>query len=427
MKILDELRNEAKSFKSEGKYKEAIAIYKELYDNNPDKWLSWEYAHSLKLIGELDKAIEISKRCFNNYQNFQYNNGLLASLLYEKYYKFPQKTYSNSELKQLYEIAVFIDEIIREEKKSPYELIMIATLKVLKEKQTSFSKEIINILNIININNISDKVGKYKLGERETEYQSNLEFYFSFKTKMLYSEKRFIECISCCEEGLKAIAEFHHDNDIWMKIKRAQSLAEIGEIKQSIEELERLVKLKRHWSIYYDLAMVYEKDSDIKKSLVNFCLASADITPDKMKVGLFQKMAQFLDEINETDWAYKHALFAKKIRTQNEWTIPKELEEYIKKRKNENIIFDKADLENYWIINIRKGLITSEGKIIKILKNGKMGFVSSTHGSYYFQMISSIKGNRKLREGDKVVFSLIDSFDKKKQADTREAIYISLI
>lgn len=237
---MEKLWTEAKILKNSKKYSEAIEIYTKIYDSSSDKWLSWEYAYCLKQNKEFDKAISICKNLYNQNKTFKYNNDLLAWLLYEKYFKPSQNQYSKKELNHLFEIAKFIPNLVEQNSNSPYEKIMIATIKKIYEHSTILNRKILDLLGLINQNLLSSHPKTFKKNNREVEYQSDKEWYYSIKTKILYSEDLFNDCMACCDEAMENIETFHHNNEIWIEYRKALCLEKLGRTEEAIAKLKQL-------------------------------------------------------------------------------------------------------------------------------------------------------------------------------------------
>jgi hypothetical protein len=80
------------------------------------------------------------------------------------------------------------------------------------------------------------------------------------------------------------------------------------------------------------------------------------------------------------------------------------------------------ELRAFWINEKIRLTPREKGIIVNILPNGKAGFIKGDNGSYYFQVQSILKDKYKLKRDMKVSFTLIDSFDKRKNTPTKEAV-----
>lgn len=425
---MDELRIKAKQFKNKKEFNEAILIYEQIYPIYYDKWVGWEYSYCLKQLVKIDQAIEISKKIYSKDKKFKYNNDLLAWLLYEKYFKNLKDKYSHDEVVQLYNIALFVSTIISQDKTSPLEKILLKALRVLKRDGNNFEDKMIILLNKIDIKKLSTIPREYiDKKDKRKEYQSDKEMYYAYKSKALYVEQKYEECINCCEEALSDIADFHHDNDVWIQYRKSLSIGKLGSVDNAIEELKKLSNIKSHWVIFAEIARLYTVSCDNENALLYFCRAAITPDPPKMKVSMYDEMAIFLKNIGQDYFAYLHVLLSKNIRVGEGWNIPTNGIDLIAKLKKteEEYSVQLEILQSYWLDIIYNQLTSISGIITNIHKNGKFGFIRSSTCSYYFKM-TSVVFKSKAKENDKVSFCIIQSFDKSKNKLTEEAVYIKI-
>ncbi len=421
----NDFRRQAKELKENNKYLDAVELYKKIYYPNCDKWIAWEYTVCLKKISEIDDAIDIAKNTYFHYKNFQYNNNILSWLLYEKYFKCINDSYDYNDINNLLSIANFVSDITLQNKDSAYEHIMIQLLKILKQYGNNPMQKILDILGKLDVNKLSDEANKYEKDGREQEYQSRKEMYYSLKTKSLLDLEKYDECIKCCDEAVNKILIFHHDNDIWIKSRKAICLSNIGEIDLAIVELENLIVKKNHWTLYAEIARIYLLKDDKNNALYYFCRAAITLDSAKMKVTLYFEIANLLYSMGELECAWIHLSFAKNIREKEGWRIPHELQTMSYELSNYSYINEVklSDLIRIWLDVIYKTIGKQQGIVTHINKGGKTGFIKSEHESYFFK-ISSVIGKRHIKENDKVSFALIQSYDIKKQQKSVECAYI---
>lgn len=424
---MEELRKKAKQLKEEQNYDEAVKVYSEIYSNDCDKWLGWEYSYCLKKLGKNDEAIEICKRIYSKEKNFKYNNDLLAWLLFEVYFKDINKNYTYKEINHLYEIAIFISKIVHQDENSPYEKVMLKTLKILKHHSNKNEDKILGIIGRLDVKKLSDIPPTYVVNNRKQEFQSNKEMFYVYKSKALYSKKSYQDCIECCEEALTSINKFHHDNEIWIESRKALCVGQIESIDVAIDKLKELSAIKNHWIFHYEIGQLYQSIKEYEKALLYYCRAAITSEHDQMKVTLYFEMALLIEMTGDNYYANMHALYSKYIRDKEGWNISTELNSFldkIDKREKENNV-QYIVLQDYWIRKIYEMLGEQKGTITSIAINGKFGFVRSRSGSYYFKTDSTL-GRFYPKQNDNVTFCIVKSFDKKKNQFTNEAVYIRL-
>lgn len=268
---------------------------------------------------------------------------------------------------------------------------------------------------------------------KTTELASKKEQYYLLKAKALFELNQSQDCIECCQEGLEAFSKFHYDNDIWFKRLIALSNAKLLNIEEAIIQLKELLKKKNEWFIQKEIAellLQVNKIDEAEKYAIDGVLNFGDA--DK-KLNLYLLVANILWQKGKGDEAKKHIEFVCRIRQDKQWRIDNDLQRQVSLfsidlSKLSGFKALQNELQQIWG-NIKFGTQDQfKGYVKSILSNGKAGFVEIERGkSYYFQL-KDFKGRRDLiREGQKITFFLEDSFDKKKNQVTKNAVHIKPI
>lgn len=420
-----EIRKRAKEHKDNKDWAAAVALYEEIYSPRCDRWIAWEYADCLKKLSRLDDAITISKNLYQRERRFNHNNIFLSWLLFEKYFKYPKNEYSYNELNQLHEIAISITTFTTQDDKGSYKSTVIQMLKLHKKHGNNSSLKILELLQKLDVHKLSSVAGVYEQNGREKEYQSHKEMYYAMKTKALLESKKYKECISCCDEALLCVEDFHHDNKVWVISRKVVSMAHNGNIDEAIIALKETITSKRHWSLYEKIAEMYMTKKDSLNALLYFSMAAITNDPPKMKVSLYVSLADLLDSIGEYEKAWMHVCFVKDIREKEQWSITPTIQNLFEKlsvyKFNEKVHWQQ--LKDYWITIIYKKLGMYYGNITKVNVGGKTGFILSGKKSYFFKATSFVE-KPYFKVQDKVRFVLVESFDSKKQCASLECDYI---
>lgn len=425
---MDELRNKAKELRNLGDHKEAVEIYVKLYNPNCDRWIAWEYADSLKKCNDIDLAINICKVTYENSKDFKYIKDLYSWLLFEKYFKSIQDSYQADEIIHLYNTAIFVTKLVTQNINSPYENIVVQTIKILSKHSSNQWRKVLELISKLDLSMVADKPLIYNKQQKEIEYQSNREMLYAYKTKALLELNQYEDCIKSCNEAFSVIKKFHHDNDTWINLRRAKCITALGDIDNGIELLKDISIKKIHWDIYYELAKMFVKKNDISNALLYFCKAAITKDPPKMKVTLFYDMAILYYEIGNIENARLLCYFAYKIRVSEDWSIPTNLHNLLDKTNalDKEFEFDNKKITNLCVSEIYTILEYKQGNVSKVQPHGKTGFISCGKDSYYFKM-SSVINMRSIKLGDNVNFCLVDSYDQSKNKVTKEASYIQFI
>lgn len=427
---MEKLREKARLLKDSGQYEQAITVYNELVldSDQSDKWVLWEYAKCLKEVGKIDEAIDVSKSLHLREKTFVYNNDLLGWLLYEKYFKVLKENYSYIEINKMFDIADYITKVVKYKDGSAYELITLRMVKILKDNKSKAYNKILSMLNRLDSKKLSKVPPTYTHKNRKKEYQSNKEMYYSAKSKALLELEQYEECLSLCTEALEDNITYHHNNDIWISVRKAICIGKTRSIEESIQLLKDSAKKLPHYNIYQKIGDGYRELGQVSKALLYYCISAMATGPtdDSMKVRLYINIAIHLYEQGDMENALNHALYVKQIEESKGWEINNKVKEIIKNVNLDTYKVNIEDLRGYWTSIIDTGIGSQNGTIIKIHSNNKFGFIKGKEKSYFFK-IASVLDRKRVNPGDKVKFCLIDSFDRSKKIDTKEAAYIRVL
>lgn len=412
-------------------YFNAEPIFKELWSSSKeqDKWLGWQYSFTLKSLGKIDEAIEVSKTVYCQDKNFSYNKNHLCWLLYEKYLK--KMTHESIyDFNKSIEIAKFIIENTNQlDSKSAYEATVFRVIEILKSRNVRNYKSILFWLSKIDYNLLSDNTFTITLDNGQIrEGASRKEVYFAEKTKCLEKIREFSECIIWSDLAKSNLDTFHYNNDIWIDARKYYSKCMMltmrtEEFKLSVKAIEDLYYKKSHWSISYKLFSCYLNVNDYKcaKSWGAKALLSKD--PMHLKIPLIYEMGLLYEKLGELPNAIMHFSLVKSIRDKEKWKIPTDLMEKIKKYNFD--VRTESNIKELWISIVQCDKQMQQGTILKLLPDGKKGFIQAAHNkSYYFKKSSIIGGLKHNLINCEVIFRLIDSFDEKKKQNSNEAVDI---
>ncbi len=431
---------QANDLRKQKKFEEAIPHYEEAY-NDPqtvlNKWDIWGYVYSLKKTGKLDKSIELSEKHISEYIDFENLANNLTWAYFDKFIR----TFDSTDLNNIEKALDRIYEINGQQEVSEQNSIpcpfTIGVFKVLKHyKRPNF--------NTYKIRYWIDKIVPEKLSQqeqvidlkgKERKLASDFENYYSFLITLLFNETKYSECIETAEHALQSINQLHYDNSIWFKRRIALCHVELGDSEKAEEILKSLDKGKgEKWFIEYELSKIYFEQENFEKSLDFALKAAKNFGDDLMKVNLYTHLARILYKQDKLEQAKSHAELVIAIKQANDSKLDAEqqkLASFFKLNTEETIDLrnQKRSVEKIWNEIIYGTQEKLKGTISKILPNGKSGFIKADNGkdSYFFKF-NSVKARKDfIQEGKKVNFLITESFDKKKNKKSFEAVEIYLV
>ena len=263
----------------------------------------------------------------------------------------------------------------------------------------------------------------------DVTYNSNKENWYLQTTKSLLNLEKYDQTLDYCLKALENIPNFNNNNDIWFKLRIAQSYKELGEYDKSIEYLKDILKFKKDWYLYRDMAENYFFKEEFDESLK--WAAKAALAHDgkiESKVNLFSLIGDILEIKGYEDESVLTKYLVYTIRNAKEWSIDDDLVELIDKyeldleNKDFKSVYDQ--LENMFIGLKFFGQERQYGKISKVFDDKRSGFIKSDNGSYYFNSNEFKDDKDFIYEGTEVSFFLEPGYDKKKDKEVMNAVNI---
>ncbi len=274
----------------------------------------------------------------------------------------------------------------------------------------------------------TDCFGYVDSSGKNRENPSNKEKYFALRTKAFEELKKFKECIKLSEEALSVLDKFHYDNDVWFKRRVALSKGHLGETEQAITELVQILSRKKEWFIQKNIAELLLEVKKLDEAFGYAMDAALNYGELKFKCELFVLMGRILNAQQKSEEAKKYFLLSYKLRNENQWKIPQELQGEINKLVINNTATSQQiyqELKKDWQLKKEADSPRLNGVIKNILPNGLVGFIVGDDKKDYFFSLKDYRGGKnEIISGLPVKFSAERVFDKKKNRESEKAVDI---
>jgi tetratricopeptide (TPR) repeat protein len=267
---------------------------------------------------------------------------------------------------------------------------------------------------------------------KQVEYASDEEKWYSEKAKALDKLEKYQESKQVSLKALETLKKCHYDNDIWFNYRIAVADKHLGLLDEAQTRLEKVRQRKKDYFIDLEMAEIAYEQNRINDA-IKFA-SSAALAPGQNNLGFRWKvyflLSQLFKEKGEITLAKEHALLVWKIRTEQEWKVPVEVESLTRE-----LAVDLSDERS--ARKIEKGLQEGwkkarfedrkkiRGLIKTILRDGKSGFIKSEDGAEYYYHSRELRGDRELYDyGIEVEFYCEPA---SKKGDKDSAIEIHLV
>ena len=410
------LKQKASDLRKQKSYNEAADIFKILWDDHPEscnEWDGWGYAFSLRKLGDVENAYQVSQQVYEKWPEFEMNKGLLAWCIYDL------EINKDIEIIQQNESDYFgavnkILELAKQDKFSPVSRTIFKVIEYLEDSRVNFPAEAVNNwLDRLNPGELSLETwqGKDQRG-RPMEHASDREKWYSKKIKALHGLGRYQECIDTGMEALKVIQTFHYRNDKWIKRLIALSYAALDNPDEGLVWLKQVMDERAEWFLYFDMALLLEKTGDANAALKYASQAALDRQDIGFRCNVFAEMGRILFDKGELNLAEKHILLAAKTRVEKDWSIPDDLQHLI---DEVNVDISESvsardlerELKKYWQSLRFADLKHATGTIKNIVRSGKSGFIIGSDNQEYYFPVRNFQGHPdQLQPGVRVSFQI---------------------
>ena len=413
----------AAGLRKEKRYEEAVLLYAAVWPST-NKWTGWGYAYCLRKLGRPAEALPIAQSVFDANPSFQQGVSEYARCLFAV---IRPATSANQSFIQMSRIIVRISKQ-EEDRYAPYHpyvraILLAAKLLVAADKAES-SIRWLNHLDVerldVSERHVSDANGKIR------RLASTLEQYYAIKTKALEDLGRWSECIETANLAISKCGRLHHDNEVWFARRIALAKLELGEVTEAIRELEVLVARKPSSFMFADLARAAVLNNDVESTFRYALQALMVNTEPQFKVKALELIADSLSAKGRIEDAKKHLELSIAIRRGLGWRTGKRLLDQAALYGADPLADDAVgrlrDLSREWKKWADELNPRAQGKVERILQNGKAGFLLlPNRDRIYFRLNEWRDRKKKPEPGVPVTFLTSPSFDHKKNCQSQEA------
>jgi len=425
MSTVDEIRSEAQTLREQKQYTEAIERYRILWTDHRDVctvWDGWGYAFCLRKTGKAKEGLDICRDVYRMQSDFAYIRSLYGWCIYDMEIKGRDDAAIEHNEAQFLKAAKAIVELVEPDTYSPYARTVLRVVKYYKSRAAYPAAKILEWIDKLTPTQISTEVGHGtdKRG-RSVEYASDREKWYSHRSKALFENKRYQECLELGTRALGDIPKFHSNNDIWIRWRMAISKSRLGDHKSAIYDLKDILQSKHDWFIQRDVAqLLYEIDhfDEALEYAVDAALNAGDL---EYKWELFLLMGLILQALSKPDEARRHVLLAAKLRIEHEWKFPQELQTVVRDLGVDVTVDTSAsdlhkELKRYWKSVKLANLPQIQGEIKNLVGNGKSGFIRGDGGEDYYFKLRSFQGSwKRVTPGLRVSFYVEENPDPSKR------------
>ena len=398
-----------------------LSIYKKKFEEDIMSFREFEsmdYIRELKNQNQLDEAIEVGRTFLSSRPELKTYINHYAYALYNKYISQDASTISKNE-KLYYGIVEDILAVTKQEKYSPYEPTINHVIKYVSSKE---------VVDYEIINQYLEKVDPLLLSKEpyltnnKKEGESRFERWYRLKVRALFELERYKECITFANQAFAQTIKWHYRNLQWIQYYRAMSnlkLKNYGECERDFLALQGQIQNINFYRALYDLYISLERYQEANVYLIyDIYITGYNLS----ELPLYESLLSATKVAKDKQLEEVVSAFIYKIK--EETTSLNEQDTIIDKFKeiNSSDLYDRMideltnSLENY--------VERKTGKIVYYNNQKSFGSIASEDPLFFRQ--SDFIYDEEIKRFDLVEYTVMKTFDFKKNTDTTKAVLILL-
>ncbi len=402
-----------------------LTAYNDRFDEDPTSFNDFQasdYVKELKNQGKEDKAIEVGRTFLEQCPELSGYINYYGYALYNRYINIDDEKIAENE-KLFYDILEEIASHCRQERYSPLEAAINKAIKYESKKNPVDYKKLSDLLDYLDAPTLEDAPFVNKEGK---EFESKKEKWYRMKVRALYEIGNYSECLKQAQIAIGLLLKWHYNNLNWVQYYKACALVKLGRYEEAenvfiaLKDKFRAVDFSE---ILYDLYLHTGRENVAYTQLFyDFFLNGFDYR----YVSNYKKIAELAKEKGE-ERAYTYAsAMIKKLEEEhgNTYDVDVDVSEY--DANSASYLFDQ--FYNEIMRHLDKYIERHEGRIVYYNENKQFGSIGlpTEEDNLFFRQADYIYDEEVVR-GDTVEYSVIKTFDKKKQAPSSKAILIRTI
>lgn len=257
--------------------------------------------------------------------------------------------------------------------------------------------------------------------EADSEYGSLRRNWFLQRTRALRDAERWPDLHAACTSALASLT-LDAKAQGWFIERKARALLGLERYEEATEILRQHVIRSRDWWVRFGLGQALTGIGDPQGAIAQLRLALAD-GYDLAK--RWRVIVMLADLVSGTDreLAAQHVALARQLRSEQGWPTDDALESMAEQLDAPDVA-DRRILKEYWnAAEDPSAAPRQEGTIERVLDGEGSGFLTpdgATEALYF----SMGRGKTAPPVGTRVSFTVVDSFDQKKQRPSQRAVEV---
>lgn len=401
-----------------------LTNYDKRFEEDPSSFNDFQamdYVRELKNQGRNDEAIEVGRTFL------QVGEGLTGFInhygyaLYNKFINIDENQISEKE-DLFFSIVDEIVALCKQEKYSPLEATINKAMKYIMNKKPVDYKKISDLLDKLDVQTLSVDPFINNAGK---EYESKKEKWYRLKVRCSYELGDYAKCVEYANNAFAQPIKWHYNNLNWVKYYRASSLVQLKRYEEAENEFLSLgnrIPNVDSFEVLYDLYMNTGKEKEAYTNLVyKFFTSGYNV----QHLSLYEKILEMTHAGKNSEVAALADAFVYKVKeeTGKDLTGASISDEY--KDMNSSTLYDR--FYNQLMENLDAYIERYEGKVVYYNKDKEFGSIYQDDDDNLFFRQADYIYDEVVEKRDVVEYSVMKTFDAKKQRPTTKAILLKTL
>ena len=402
-----------------------LSVYNKRFEEDPSSFNDFQamdYVKELKNQDRNDEAIEVGKTFLQVGENLTSFINYYGYALYNKFINIDEQQIKEKE-SLFFSIVDEITSLCKQERFSPVEATVHKAMKyVLNQKEVDYQK-LSDLLDKLDPLTSSIKPFVNKAGK---EFESKREKWYRLKVRCLYELKNYKECVEVANIAFTQPIKWHYNNSNWIKYYRASSLVFLKRYEEAENEFlslgNRLPQVNST-EILFDL---YTNINKVKEAytlvLYQFFISGYS----KKNIPLYEKVLTIIQsDENQKDLIDLGQAFMYKIKAENSLDTSSHILNEKYQDMDSSSLYDR--LYNQVMEHLDSYIDRYEGTIVYYNADKEFGSIYQEDDDNLFFRQGDYIYDEEVKKRDVVEYSIIKTYDVKKQRTTTKAILLKTL
>ena len=402
-----------------------LTIYNQRFEEDPSSFNDFQamdYVRELKNQGHTDEAIEVGKTFLQVGENLTSFINHYGYALYNKFINIDENEIKEKE-SLFFSMVDEIASLCKQEKYSPLEATINKAMKYVMNQHPIDYQKLSDLLD--KLDPLSASVEPF-VNNAGKEYESKREKWYRLKVRCAYELKDYSQCVEVANMAFTQPIKWHYNNLNWVKYYRASALVQLKRYEEAENEFLSLgnkIPSVDSFEILYDLYKNTGKEKEAYTNLIYKFFVSGF---DSKQLPLYEKVLEMVktDEHQQEVIALANALVYQ-IKAETSQSLEGLTIDEKYKDMDSSSLYDR--FYNQLMEHLDSYIDRYEGRVVYYNNAKEFGSIYQEDDDNLFFRQADYIYDEEVQKRDVVEYSVMKTFDVKKQVPTTKAILLKTL